>query len=233
MKDARSKEEIYLIKYAAGGTALYNDWSPSGGPQYTRFMKTARAALANLDEKKLEYKIAGMLWMQGESDAAENKAETYEKNMRDFIAHMREQFKTPGMPFVIARVKDHYGGKTGQAKIVRDAQVDVAKTTEGVEWFDTDNYPMANAGHYNGKGLVIMGKDFAKAILAIEPPLPPKPKERTFNSAGSNKSFLAVLTKYDQKTGMVSVRKSNGRTTKFQIKLLSDKDQDYVKEYSR
>ena len=232
MKDARSKEEIYLIKYAAGGTALYNDWSPSGGPQYTRFMKTARAALANLDEKKLEYEIAGMLWMQGESDAAENKAETYEKNMRDFITHMREQFKTPGMPFVIARVKDHYGGKTGQAKIVRDAQVDVAKTTEGVEWFDTDDYPMANGGHYNGEGLVIMGKDFAKAILAVEPPRPSRPEKRTFNSADGKKSFRAVLTQYDQETEMVSVRKSNGRTSKFKIELLSEEDQSYVKEHS-
>jgi hypothetical protein len=222
-----------LIKYAAGGTALYNDWSPSSGPQYTRFMQTARAALANLDKEGVNYEIAGMLWMQGESDAHENKAETYAKNMRNFIIHMREQFKTPGMPFVIARVKNYYGGKTGQAKIVRDAQVSVAKTTEGVEWFDTDDYPMVNGGHYNGEGLVIMGKDFAKAILAVEPPRPSTPEQRTFNSADGKKSFLAVLTKYDQKTGMVSVRKSNGRTTKFKIELLSEKDQEYVKKQSK
>ncbi len=192
MKDALPKEEIYLVKYAAGGTALYNDWSPSGGRQYAGFMHTVRAALANLDQEKVKYEIAGMLWMQGESDAKENQAETYAKNMRDFITHMREQFKTPGMPFVIARVRDHYGGATGQAKIVRDAQVDTAKTTEGVEWFDTDDYPMVNAGHYNGKGLVIMGKDFAKAILAVKPP---RPSTRTFHSAATAYPSGLVLMK--------------------------------------
>ncbi|MFT6794608.1 MAG: hypothetical protein ACJAR1_002619 [Rubritalea sp.] len=234
MKDALPKEEIYLVKYAASGTALYNDWSPSGGPQYKQFMKTALAAIANLDKEGVKYEIAGMLWMQGESDAKENKGEAYEKNLKDFIGNMREQFKTPKMPFIIARVKDHYGGKTGQAKIVRDAQVNIAKTDEGVEWFDTDKYPMVNAGHYNGEGLVIMGKDFAKALLAIEPQSSPKPKKlekRTFRSADGEQSFVGVLTKYDQKTGMVSIRKSNGKTVKFKIELLSGKDQDYVKEH--
>jgi hypothetical protein len=95
------------------------------------------------------------------------------------------------------------------------------------------DYPMVNGGHYNGEGLVIMGEDFAKAILAVEPPRPSTPEQRTFNSADGKKSFLAVLTKYDQKTGMVSVRKSNGRTTKFKIELLSEKDQEYVKKQSK
>jgi hypothetical protein len=86
---------------------------------------------------------------------------------------------------------------------------------------------------YNGKGLVIMGKDFAKAILAVESPRPATPEKRIFHSADGKKSFRAVLTQYDQETGMVSVRKSNGRTTKFKIELLSEEDQDYVKEYSK
>jgi hypothetical protein len=233
MKDAHPKEEIYLIKYAAGGTALYNDWSPSGGPQYKQFMKTAQAAIANLDKEGVKYEIVGMLWMQGESDAHETKAETYDKNMRDFIAHMREQFITPEMRFVIARVKDFYGGKTGQAKIVRDAQVDIAKSTEGVEWFDTDDYPMVNSGHYNGEGLIMMGKDFAKALPLKESPSSPPPEKHTFHSADGKKTFVAVFTGYDPETGLVSVTKSDRRTTKFKIEMLSEEDQDYVKEQSK
>ncbi len=164
MKDAYPDKEIYLVKYAANGTALYNDWSPTGGPQYKKFMQTAQAAIAKLEKEGVNYEIAGMLWMQGESDAREGKAESYEENLRHFIMHMREQFNAPRMRFVIARVRGHYGGNTGQAKIVREAQEAIAKTTEGVEWFDTDDYPMANAGHYNGEGLIMMGKDFAKAL---------------------------------------------------------------------
>lgn len=233
MKDALPKEEIYLVKYAAGGTALYNDWSPSGGGQYKQFMKTARAAIANLEKEKVDYVICGMLWMQGESDAAENKAETYDKNMRDFITHMREQFKAPEMPFVIARVRNHYGGASGQAKIVRDAQQKIAEDTEGVEWFDTDDYPMVNAGHYNGEGLVIMGKAFAKAILSQEPAEPAPLEERSFRSADGKKTFVGVLTGYDMATGMVSVRKSDRRIMKFKIEMLSEEDQEYVRENSK
>jgi len=156
-------DDIRLVKYAAGGTALYNDWSPvTKGGQYVKFMGTAKAALANLDAAGIDYEISGMLWLQGESDAHEKKAETYKQNLSDFIAHMRTEFKTSKMPFIIARVRNYYGGKSGQAKIVRDAQVNVAESTDNVAWFDTDDCSMLNAGHYNASGLVEIGNRFAE-----------------------------------------------------------------------
>ncbi len=160
---ALPKENIRLIKYAVGGTALYNDWAPTNGKQYKGFMQTAKAALADLDAAGTKYEIAGMLWLQGESDAAEKKGQDYEKNLTAFITHMRKQFKNPDMPFIIARVRNHYGGKTGQAKLVRDAQVKVTKELKNVAWFDTDKLPMVNAGHYNSAGLIEIGKLFASA----------------------------------------------------------------------
>jgi hypothetical protein len=161
-------DDIRLVKYAAGGTALYNDWSPrTEGGQYVKFMRTAKAALADLDTAGVDYEISGMLWLQGESDAKENMADTYEKNLSEFIADMRTQFKTPKMPFVIARVRNYYGGSTGQAKIVRDAQVNVAKSTDNVAWFDTDDCSMLNPGHYNAAGLIEIGKRFAEKYKEI------------------------------------------------------------------
>ena len=163
-----SGEDIRLIKHAVGGTALYDDWDPKiKGDQYVIFLKTVKAALAELDSSKVKYEISGMLWLQGESDAHENKAETYEKNLTEFIAHMRTEFKTPEMPFIIARVRNFYGGKTGQAKIVRDAQVKVADTDQNVGWFDTDNCSMANAGHYDAAGLIEIGKRFAATFQEV------------------------------------------------------------------
>jgi hypothetical protein len=67
-------------------------------------------------------------------DAAEGQAESYEANLVNFIAHMREQFETPEMPFIIARVLSFYGGETGQAAIVRDAQVKVAEADPNADW---------------------------------------------------------------------------------------------------
>jgi len=111
----------------------------------------------------MKYKVVGMLWLQGESDAHKGKAESYEKNLTKFLAHMREQFDAPKMPFIIARVMNHFGGNTGQAKIVRDAQQKIGETDPHAAWFDTDGLPLLNAGHYNSDGLIEIGKRFAKA----------------------------------------------------------------------
>lgn len=179
MASAFPGDDIRLIKYASNGTALYNDWAPSLGPQYVAFMATAKLALADLDASNVNYSICGMLWMQGESDAYESQATAYEVNLVNFIEVMRREFDAPVMPFIIARVLDYFGGieppKIGeqtdppQASIVRAAQVRVAENTPFVCWFDTDDYevvdPESNPGHYGTQGLLDMGMDFASALL--------------------------------------------------------------------
>lgn len=185
IKDALPGDTVYLIKYAVNGTALYNDWSPTNeaNPQYTEFMNTANAALANLDGTGIEYEISGMLWMQGESDAYEGQSAGYETNLINFITAMRAEFDTPTMPFIIARVLDYYGGTLPpivgsqtdptQADIVRTAQVAVAETTPYTSWFNTDEYqvvdPGSNPGHYGTQGQLDLGNDFAAANLAFIP----------------------------------------------------------------
>lgn len=155
--------EIRLIKHAVSGTNLHTHWAPTTGVCYLKFMKVAQTALADLDADKVPYEIAGMLWLQGESDAKSPERTDYEKNLTQFIAHMRETFQTPAMPFLIARVKDYYGGKAG-AKFVRDAQMKLGKTDKNAAWFDADDCEMFNEGHYNSAGLIIIGARFAEAF---------------------------------------------------------------------
>ena len=80
---------------------------------------------------------------------------------------MRKEFKELKMPFIIARVKDYYGGKTGQAKLVRNAQVKIANKAKKVAWFDSDDCELFNAGHYNTKGLIKVGNRFAAGYKEI------------------------------------------------------------------
>jgi hypothetical protein len=171
IKDAFPNDSIYLIKYGHNGTALYNDWRPTDGPQYVKFMATAEAALADLAASGVEYELSGMLWMQGESDAKEGEALAYEQNLRNFIAHIRDVFGEPGLPFVIGRVLTYYGGDNGGAEIVRAAQAKVAESTPGVSWFDTDSFsvvdPVENPGHYGTQGQLEMGRAFADSILEL------------------------------------------------------------------
>ena len=66
-------------------------------------MNRTKDALMDLDEAGVDYEVSAMLWLQGESDAHENKGETYEKNLSDLISHLRTEFSAPSMPFIIAR----------------------------------------------------------------------------------------------------------------------------------
>lgn len=164
--------DIRLIKYAASGTALHDDWSPVvKGAQYRRFMETANAALKDLRHSDTDFEIAAMLWFQGESDALEGQGDVYERNLIDFIAHMRQQFEMPNMPFVIARVLSYYGRKNGHAQIVREAQVRVAASDPYSAWFDTDDSPIIdpvnNPAHYNAEGNLINGRRFAAACKSL------------------------------------------------------------------
>jgi lysophospholipase L1-like esterase len=160
-------ENIRLIKYAINGTSLYKQWAPTTGPMYIGFMKAAKGALADLENKQVPYKIAGMLWLQGESDAVDKKGAAYEKNLSAFIKHMREKFKSPDMPFIIARVRNFYG-KGAQAQMVRKAQQDLAEKMKNVAWFDTDDLnPLINGGHYNLPNTIEIGNRFAGKYTEI------------------------------------------------------------------
>jgi hypothetical protein len=77
---------------------------------------------------------------------------------------MRIEFSADKMPFIIARVRDHFGGETGQAKIGRDAQVERAESNERVEWFDTDDLSLLDPGHYEAEGLIEIGNRFANKL---------------------------------------------------------------------
>ena len=67
-------DNVYLVKYAAGGTALADaadQWTPDGnGGVYNAFKPTVEAALLNLANAGLSPSIAGMIWMQGEADTS-------------------------------------------------------------------------------------------------------------------------------------------------------------------
>lgn len=161
--------DIRLVKYAKGGTNLYQQWSPDQkGKQYKLFMAHANAALADLDQQGIKYEIAGMLWLQGEADANKGKGDLYEENLTKFIKHMRSKFKTPEMPFILARIRDYYGKESGHNKMVRDAQDKVAESMKNVTCFDTDDLPMANKGHYSADGYITIGKRFTQAIQALD-----------------------------------------------------------------
>ena len=167
MRKAFPEDAIYLIKTAAGGTSMHKHWNVESGTMRKRFLGTARAALKNLDESRVRYQVDGMLWMQGESDAAQGKGAEYEESLKKFIKEMRREFKEKEMPFIMGRILPTFDKPEGNGPLVRAAQASVAKELKNVVLFDTDKFERINKGHYNHVGQIELGDTFAEQLLKM------------------------------------------------------------------
>ena len=110
-------EQIFIIKYALGNTALFEKWlSPSSegktGNLYRGFIKFVKTSMEYLESKNYDAKIEGMCWMQGESDSftVEN-GNNYKTHLSNFIKDMRKQLRKyaadDGIAFVDATIADN------------------------------------------------------------------------------------------------------------------------------
>ena len=115
----KTNQKIYLIKYAVGGTNLYNDWqSPTmanntdGSYVYSQFTDYVDTMLNQLKKADLKPKIVAFTWMQGESDAmVKDKASQYGKHLKLFVNDIREKYNkyasTRILNFVDAYINTH------------------------------------------------------------------------------------------------------------------------------
>ncbi len=168
---ALSGENVALVKYAWGGTNLAIDWNPNTpGAHYAAFLTAIKQAVANVGPDYIP-EIAGMIWMQGESDTGIlERAENYETNLTDFIESVRTDLATPDMPFVIGQILNH--PNYTYADMVRDAQMNVAAADRMVALIRTDDLPIivGNDNHYNTAGQMELGARFATALLNVPEP---------------------------------------------------------------
>lgn len=181
LADANPAGSYALIKHAVGGTDLAYYWypgtyraDPTQGEGYRSFLLTIDAALAELDAAGTDWEIAGMIWMQGESDAFDiTVAEAYEANLTRFVARVRDDVSTPDMPFAIGKI--HCPTCT-YGDIVRAGQDYVAATVPGVVAFDTTDLPInADNIHYDGSGMRTLGERFAQALAGTPLSATPTP----------------------------------------------------------
>lgn len=188
MHEAFPNDSIYLVKYAVSGSVLADNlanpasssgtWKPgatAANPvrRYPEFKATADAALAKLAADGHDPVIAGMLWMQGESDAyIHADAAAYQANLTNLITAVRNDFSTPNMEFVLGRITTFYGAPTENG-LVRAAQADTATAVTSVSWFNTDDLQRMsgeNGGHYNTQGQIDLGLRFANEFSAVPEP---------------------------------------------------------------
>ena len=90
--DADPTAVIGLVPAAFGGSAL-DEWMP-GAPHYVNAVARAREALKH-------GRLAGILWHQGESDSAPDKAATYVGRFAKMIAQLRADLGAGEVPVIV------------------------------------------------------------------------------------------------------------------------------------
>lgn len=110
-------ETFFIIKWAWGGTNLYDQWlSPTSfgktGELYRHFVSFTDASIEYLESKNYNVKIEAMCWMQGESDSLSvDNATDYERHLSNFIKDVRRHYadysSDDGIAFVDAYIADN------------------------------------------------------------------------------------------------------------------------------
>ena len=181
---------IALVKYALGGSGLapgvgLGGWHPTDRHghrrnQFDHAMKTLRNALSEKDidgDGVRDLLIpAGIVWMQGESDANENYeiASAYEENLALLVRALRAELGNDKLPVVIGKITDSRMAEDGTvmdySESVQQAQARYAQSdpcAELVTVTEALNYHEDDPWHYDSDGFIRMGEAFAEAVLRL------------------------------------------------------------------
>ncbi len=182
--------KIAVLKYARGGTSIdeeaaanFGSWDPQfidgeGVNQYDHFLAAVKNALSvrdiNGDGKEDRLVPSGIIWMQGESDAAftEEIAARYYDNLSELMKLIREALGNPDIPIVIGRISDSGNDPSGTVweygDVVRQAQYDFAESNPNAAIVTTtDDYSYSDPWHYDSEAYIDLGQAFALALDSL------------------------------------------------------------------
>jgi len=194
--------KVAIIKYSRGGTSIdveapnaksHGCWEPAfkggqgdgeGVNQYDHFLAAVRNALAvrDIDGDGTEDRLvaAGIVWMQGESDAfTEPVAKRYEANLKNIMDHIRrvlagkDSVAADKLPVVIGRVADSGRDADGRmmdyGQIVQAAQAAFAEKDDNANLVTSPSgYKFCDAWHYDTATYIDLGRQFGTSIKALE-----------------------------------------------------------------
>ena len=183
-------KKIALIKYARGGTSLqykpsaFGTWNPefyfgNGQNQYDFFLRTVHSALSESDidgDGIRDILIpAGIIWMQGESDA-DHTIETaglYKANLKQMMQLFRAALHSKNLPVVIGLIADSKMDEDGKMmdylEIVQQAQREfVLEDKHSTIVESTLEYSfLPDKWHYSSANYIDLGEKFAEAAVRL------------------------------------------------------------------
>ncbi|MBL4632006.1 MAG: hypothetical protein JKY14_12940 [Paraglaciecola sp.] len=183
-------DNIAIIKYARSGSSIaieaagkFGAWDPdykgkSGVNQYDHFLNTLINARSDMDidaDGVPDTLIPmGIIWMQGESDAAysESIAKAYYGNLKRLMDLFRASLLVDDLPVVMGKISDSWDNKEGKVwphgELVQYAQEKFAKQDSNAAIIRaTRYYQYSDTWHYTSAGYIDLGEKFADAVFEL------------------------------------------------------------------
>lgn len=167
----RHPHDHYLLKLAIGGTTLADDWKP-GSYLYNELLEMVADAYNSIRDE-VNLRIAGVFWMQGESDALDySHATAYHANLGAFIRSLRHAVAEMGcpsarydFPFIIGQIEDNRVWT--YRSVVVAAQQSVGADFRMVGIVDTDSLARVDAVHFGEAGQYALGSRLYSAFFGL------------------------------------------------------------------
>lgn len=152
---SRLGRKVAIFKYSQGSTSLAQDWKrPGQGGIYDQMVSSlnnARSTLNVPEDQKL--KIAGFIWIQGESDSANTSiSSAYKSNLLALIDHFRDEVvKSESLPIILGVDEAHPWVSVNSD--VPDAQKQIAAEDPHIVFSSMDGFEKADTTHLTPQGL--------------------------------------------------------------------------------
>jgi hypothetical protein len=172
------KAPIAIIKIAAGGTTLGEDWNPDnpgGFRLYPLALQRIRDALAQLDREGIRWQLEGFMWHQGENDMFnEQFMAEYGTNLQNFMHRWRKDLNAPELRFYIGELctKTIWGmDLRPRMYAISEGQKQAIRADPFAEYVRTSHIGVEIGGgaglhyHYGTLGQLEHGANYAEAYL--------------------------------------------------------------------
>ena len=163
-----SATRIALVPGAHGGSWIQL-WG-KGGRFYTPALERAKQALADFPDGTA--RIAGVLWLQGESDSLENRYGVYDAKLQDLVQRLRVDLNEAELPFVACTIGTFIKPK-GKYLHVEEINADLLALPETlpftacVDARDLQDGHIGDFMHYNTESQKVIGARFAEEFKSL------------------------------------------------------------------